>query len=72
MPNSDKSFVLTNTQVKELTSVEVTKEWIGRNDGKYPQSVEVSLLRNGELYGNPIELNDDNNWTYRWVRARTF
>lgn len=67
MPNSDVSFVLTNTEISEVTSVDVTKKWEGKRDKAYPLTVEITLLQNGEPYGNPVELNEDNNWTYKWV-----
>ncbi len=67
LPNSDVNFVLTNTGITETTSVDVTKEWAGKRNGSHPLSVEVTLLQNGVAYGNPVELSQDNNWTYKWT-----
>src|SRR5699024_2236906 len=31
-----------------------------------PGSVEVQLLADGEVYGDPVTLSDDNYWTHTW------
>ena len=63
---ADISFLITNTKTSELTSVAVTKEWAGRADDTYPESVEVLLLQNGEPYGETITLSAENEWYYCW------
>lgn len=62
----DVEFIITNTKTEELTSVQVIKEWAGRDDGKYPESVQVVLLQNGEPYGEAVTLNQENEWKYCW------
>lgn len=63
---ADLHFLITNTKTEEHTSVSVTKEWAGRDDGNYPESAEVYLLQNGEPYGASVILNAENGWTYLW------
>ena len=54
------------------TSVRVDKIWQDI-DGEeltetqnLPESVTVTLLRNGEQYGDPVTLNAGNDWSYTW------
>lgn len=43
----------------------VRKVWI--DDGKdRPSSIKVQLLKDGKAYGDAIELNSSNQWTYTW------
>ncbi len=59
-------FTVTNKVIPDTTtSVKVTKAWDDGDDvqGKRPDSVTVTLLRDGESYAT-VELNDDNDWTY--------
>lgn len=63
---ADISFTITNTKTENNTSVSVEKIWTGRNDGLYPDSVTVMLLRNGEPYGSSVVLSNENNWKYEW------
>lgn len=63
---ADISFLITNTKTTELTSVSVIKEWAGRSDGKYPDSVEVNLLQDGIPYGESVTLSQENGWYYLW------
>src|SRR5699024_10096359 len=61
-------FVITNSHTPEETSATVTKGWKDKKD-KYdsrPGSVEVQLLADGEVYGDPVTLSDDNYWTHTW------
>src|SRR5699024_6318092 len=61
-------FVITNSHTPEETSATVTKGWKVKKD-KYdsrPGSVEVQLLADGEVYGDPVTLSDDNYWTHTW------
>ena len=55
----------------EVRNISVTKEWEGRDDGKYPVSVQVTLNADdaavaGEGITNPVTLNEDNQWNYTW------
>ncbi len=51
------------------TSVTVTKNWQDANnqDGIRPGSVEVQLTANDNEYGDPVELSQENDWTYTWT-----
>lgn len=65
----EQSFTITNTKIDELTSVEVTKVWNDSNGNplaETPESVNVRLYANGEQYGQPVKLNNENLWTYVW------
>lgn len=64
--SADISFQITNTKTTVLTSVSVSKEWAGRSDEKYPESIQVNLLQNGQIYGDAVTLNEENGWYYRW------
>lgn len=60
------NFLITNTKTEALTSVSVTKEWAGRSDEIYPESVQINLLQNGEIYGETVTLSQENSWSYCW------
>ena len=55
------------------TTVTVTKEWEDSNDqdGLRPESIKVQLLKNGEPFGDEIELKEENQWTYKWEELVT-
>ncbi|MDO4459911.1 MAG: Cna B-type domain-containing protein, partial [Clostridia bacterium] len=54
-------------QYTVITDYEVKKVW---DDEGYedirPLYIKVQLLRDGEPYGDPVELNADNDWYYKW------
>ena len=52
-------------QYKSLT---VTKEWklYGHQQNEIPGFVEVQLYENGNQKGNPVKLENSNNWSYTW------
>jgi len=56
----------TPTKIKKVFTVK--KIWSDNNnqDGLRPDSVKVQLLANGQKQGDPITLNDSNNWLYTW------
>ena len=58
---------ITNARESEKTSVSVTKVWADQdnNDGMRPESVKVTLYRNGEIL-QVVELNEANGWAYTW------
>ncbi|MBY7141857.1 Cna B-type domain-containing protein [Virgibacillus sp. NKC19-3] len=62
-------YDITNTHTPEERSVTVTKAWDDANnqDGKRSESVDVQLFANGEEYGDPITLSDENEWTHTWT-----
>lgn len=48
------------------TSRKVIKIWNDKNaEADRPESIEVTLLKNGKAY-ETVELNKDNNWTHFW------
>ena len=64
----NETLTITNTHEVIKTTVKVTKVWED-NDNKYelrPESIEVQLMANGEACGDPVELNEDNDWAYTW------
>ncbi len=50
------------------TNVTVKKEWVGDVGA---DSVNVTLFANNEPYGDPVTLNSDNNWFYKWENLPT-
>ncbi|WP_405097681.1 Cna B-type domain-containing protein [Oceanobacillus sp. FSL H7-0719] len=60
---------LTNHYAPGKTSVTVTKHWDDANnqDGIRPDSIEVQLTADGEAQGDPVELSEENDWTYTWT-----
>ncbi|MCH3954171.1 MAG: Cna B-type domain-containing protein [Eubacterium sp.] len=46
--------------------VTVQKVWKLDDGGTRPDSVQVQLMKNGTAYGQPVTLNDANNWTFSW------
>ena len=65
---SADTFTITNTHTPEKTSKTVSKVWEDSNnqDGIRPASIEVQLLADGAEHGDPVTLNQDNNWGYTW------
>ena len=57
----------TNQFETDSTEVRVTKVWNDNNYVNRPTSVQAQLLRNGVAYGQPINLNTANGWTYLWT-----
>ena len=49
-------------------NVTISTEWNDHDnqDGIRPEKATIQLTANNEKYGDPIELNADNNWTYEW------
>ena len=56
---------LTNTRVPDKVSVGVRKIWndAENQDGIRPSELRVDLLKNGELTGQYVILNEENGWT---------
>ena len=59
---------LTNKYAPEETSVSVRKVWTDSDnqDGIRPDSITVQLKADGKESGEPVELNEANNWTHTW------
>ena len=49
----------------EYTSLKVTKVWSG--EGEHPASVEIQLYKDGEAFGDPVELGEGNGWSCEWT-----
>ncbi|MBQ6509535.1 MAG: Cna B-type domain-containing protein, partial [Flexilinea sp.] len=63
------SYTVTNSHTPEKTEYTVTKVWDDLNDiGEIrPAAIQVQLTADGEKSGDPVTLNDTNNWTYTWT-----
>lgn len=51
------------------TEVTVTNKWIDKNnaDGQRPQAVMVQLYGDDKAYGEPVKLDQANNWKHQWT-----
>ena len=58
----------TNQHDAEKTTVKVTKVWDDADDqdGVRPESIDMQLSADGTAKGDPVTLNEDNEWTYTW------
>lgn len=62
-------FVITNDDVdteQKPETVNVKKVWVIDDGGEHPDSVSVQLMRDGEPFGDPVTLNDANDWSHAW------
>lgn len=66
--HSGQSWKLTNTRggVPLSATLNVTKAWKGDDPTMRPDSVSVTLLRDGNAY-ETVELTPDDGWTYTWA-----
>lgn len=65
----DNHFVITNDDVdieQKPETVNVRKVWVIDDGGEHPDSVSVQLMRDGEPFGDPVTLNDANDWSHAW------
>lgn len=65
----DNHFVITNDDVdieQKPETVNVRKVWVIDDGGERPDSVSVQLMRDGEPFGDPVTLNDANDWSHAW------
>lgn len=63
----NKLIVTDSKEVPKITR-KVEKKW--RDAGfekERPESVKIQLLADGQAYGTPITLNNDNGWVYEWT-----
>jgi len=62
-------FTITNSYTPGETNRTVTKIWNDNNnlDGKRPAGVTVQLKADGEDSGEPVTLNEENDWTHTWT-----
>ena len=61
-------YNVTNTYDENHTSFTVSLRWDDHNnkDGVRPSSTMVQVYRNGEPYGEPVELNSGNKWFWQF------
>ncbi len=59
----------THTPTPATTTYTVVKVWDDSDnaDKIRPDSVTVQLYADGEAYGDPVTLSDDNDWIYTWT-----
>ncbi|MGX7108641.1 Cna B-type domain-containing protein [Facklamia miroungae] len=67
--NVGSAFIITNTYGSETKNLTVEKEWMGGSD---QPAVQIQLFRkvdggNQEFVGNPIVLNNANDWKDTWT-----
>ena len=73
-PSKDgNTWTITNKHEPSTTDVSVEKVWADGSDvdGLRPASVEVVLLADGSRQGDPVTLDESNNWSYRWTGLLT-
>ncbi|MCP1111557.1 DUF7601 domain-containing protein [Ohessyouella blattaphilus] len=54
-------------QEEETTSFTVNKVWAGTINKNQPDHVMVQLYRSGEKEGDPVRLDESNNWTHTFA-----
>ena len=61
-------FIVTNRYVPEVRTLKARKIWEDHNnqDNLRPASVEVQLMADDEPAGNPVTLNEENQWSCEW------
>ena len=66
---SGMACTVTNTHEPEVIEARVTKVWQDNNDRSNlrPYSIDVQLYKNGEAYGEPYNLRENNNWTWEII-----
>ena len=58
--------IITNTYIGKK-NVSVHKVWNDNNNPARPTEIQVQLYKNNVPEGNPITLNDGNNWKHTWA-----
>lgn len=69
--NPYSSYNITN-KLGDLRDIPVSKTWSDSDNllGKRPDSIKVSLYRNGTATGDTLELSEDNNWNATFYNLR--
>ena len=62
--SNGNGWIITN---KKNDDVSVKKVWKGDSSETRPQSVQVQLYHNGEIYGDPVTLDGENDWEFTWT-----
>lgn len=59
---------ITNTHAPNETHLTVMKRWEDNNneDKKRPEAIKVQLYVDGKEKGEPVFLNEENQWSYTW------
>ena len=62
-------YDIRNDHTPGKTTISVRKDWSDSNnqDGVRPSSIEVQLKADGVTEGDPVTLNEENNWSYTWT-----
>jgi hypothetical protein len=67
-PNG-KVTTLTNKRKIEKTNITVKKVWDDQNNAaKVRKPIQVQLYANNKAVGDPVTLNEANNWSYTWTK----
>ena len=66
--NGSKLTVVDKKKPIQYKSLTVTKKWklYGHQQTEIPGFVQVQLYENGNQKGNPVKLENSNNWSYTW------
>ena len=61
-------LIITNNYPVETINIDISKVWDDGDDqdGIRPASVSVQLKADGENWGDPVELNTEDGWSYTW------
>lgn len=64
----ETGFILTNKYTPKTTRYTVTKVWNDNNNAakRRPTSIQVNLMQDGKVTGDPITLTEENGWKYEW------
>ncbi|URZ88041.1 Cna B-type domain-containing protein [Floricoccus penangensis] len=65
---------ITNTHKPEEKDIKVEKVWDDKDnqDNKRSTSIKVQLKAGGKRIGQPIVLNEENNWKYDWTNQPVY
>ena len=55
---------MTNSQIIQIVA---RKTWKGDKDEDRPEAIKVQLYKDKQAVGEPVELNENNNWSHWWA-----
>lgn len=63
--SAGEGYIITNTYEPSVIDIPVTKIWEDADDqdGKRPDEIIITLVADGELTGETLELNESNDWS---------
>lgn len=64
--NENGNWTITNTRTPKDIEITVTKAWNHNGGKELPESVTVTLYKNGQAHESK-ELSEKNGWTYTWT-----